>query len=328
MRESLRDPVTHRDQRRSGQVHLDHQKGTGGMPDRRFVRYGRPAYLFLAVLLTSLLAACRGSSPTVEPFAPPYLRLRLCEGQAQLQHPGSADWAAMEGEIVIESQVRVMADAVEGARLCLSDGSLLDLAPATAALLRNPRVFPRLQVVLEEGGLLFSAQAPSYEFTLSVCPVAFLSVPTRIRIEVSGETTHLMVEEGAVNCTRDTEVLTIFACWELYTESDEEVRITEFCSARATATASAIVPTATNTFTPFPTFTPTPTRAVVVSTPTPSPLPPTDTPPSPPPPPRPTSTPTPRPTDTPHPTDTPTPKPTDTPRPTLPPTTESTSAIH
>ncbi|HIQ01832.1 MAG TPA: hypothetical protein EYH30_06850, partial [Anaerolineales bacterium] len=229
-------------------------------------------YLLLAVL-AGLIVSCQRSPTTTESFAPPYLRLHPCGGRPLWQQPGTSDWVEMEGEITVEDAVWVGAEATEGGRLCLGDESTIDLMPGARVELRNPHIFPRLQVTLEEGALLFEAQRPAYEFLLPVCTVTLLGAPTRLKIEIGGETTRLVVEEGGVNCALEAETLTIFACWEMVARSAEDITVSEFCSAIATATASAMAPTATNTFTPFPTYTP--TRVILLPTSTPTSPPPT-----------------------------------------------------
>lgn len=308
------------------------------MPGQRLSAHKRVVgLLLLVIVLAGLIVTCQSTSTETGPFTPPYLRLRLCGGKAQLQWSGSSEWTAMEGEISIEGSGQIVADAVEGARFCLGDGSTLELAPEVTIEVRNPRVFPRLQVVLQQdGSLLFEAQNPSYEFVVPVCSVTLLSVPSRLKIEVSGETTHLMVEEGAVACAMEEETLTLLECWEMYAVAGKEPEVSEYCAASATAAAPTttlrpsptrweVEPTATPTPsstpspTPTPTLTPTPRR--VIPTPTPTPIPPTDTPPPQPPPPTkpppptappPTNTPAPPPTEPP-PTPTTSMKPTTTP---------------
>ncbi|HEC33732.1 MAG TPA: hypothetical protein ENI37_03325 [Chloroflexi bacterium] len=201
---------------------------------QRLSAHRRVACLLLLTVLAGLLAACRDSPPATGSFTPPYLRLRLCGGEAQSQWPGSSEWIEMGGEVIVKDVIRVIAGEMDGARFCLGDGSMLELAPGVEVEARNPHVFPRLQVMLQDGSLLFEAQGPSYEFVLPACSVTFLSVPSRLWIEVSDQTTHLMVEEGAVNCALETETLTLFTCREMYAGPGEEPRVTDFCVGDAT----------------------------------------------------------------------------------------------
>ncbi len=319
-------------------------------PTKGFSAHRKAALLLLAVLV-GLFAACQSPPTATEEFTPPYLQLRLCGGKAQLQWQGSSEWTAMEGGISIKDSAQIVADTEAGAEFCLGDGSTLELAPEAAMEVKNLRVFPRLQVTLQEGSLLFEAQKPSYEFVLPVCLVTLLSIPSRFRLEVSDEMTHLAVEEGAVTCELETETLTLLTCWEMYAVPGEEPEVSEYCDPRAMTTPSALTPSPSPTplrveptettmptpspspsptFTPTLTLTPTPIRRVVIVTRTPTPAPtlptPTNTPaPShpnppqpPPPPPPPTTEPPPPPTTEPPPSPTtePPPSPTNEPRPT------------
>lgn len=290
---------------------------------RRGRPHHRPFTRRVATLGAVLLAligfasACTPSSPTPpSAFAPPYLRMRLCEGEAQWQPAGTDDWEAiaLDEEFVLEAGGRVTTGATEGARFCLGDGSSLELSPASTLELRNPGVLPRLELTPIEGHFLFEIRQLSYELTLPVCPVDPLGVPTRFDLEAHGETMRLEVLEGSINCSSETEMYVLFPCWVMEIQPQEEPKVYDGCAARATATArySPPSPTRPPRPTPTPTFTPSPTRPPVRVTPTatPTPLPPTSPPPPPPPPP----TSPPRPTDTPvPPTDTPLPPPTDTP---------------
>jgi len=275
-------------------------------------------YLLLTALTVSI-AACQSPSTETEQWMPPYLQLHLHAGKAQVQWSDASEWVLMEGEasIIIEKTGQIIADAVDGAQFYLGDGSTLELAPESVMEVRNPRTLPRLQVVLQNGRLLFVAQKPSYEFILPVCSVTILSIPSHIRVEVDGETTRLAVEEGAVACELETETLTLLTCQEMYIQPGEEPEVIKFCVADTpispstptyspSPTLGEFEPTAT----PSPSPTPTPTPREVVPTLTHAPVPPTD---APPPPPPPTEPPPPPPTDTPPPPPTNPPRPTPTP---------------
>jgi len=302
------------------------------MPTQRF-RVHRASALLLAVLVL-VTAACQPTPVATEQWIPSYLELNLYSGKAQLQWPGESDWTGMEGKagITIHEGGRISTDTSGGAKFFLGDGSTLELGPETTMEVQNPRTFPRLQMIIERGSILFFAQKPSYEFVLPFCTVELLSVPSLIEVEIVGETTRLAVEEGAVTCEMEGETVTLPTCREMVVRPGEEPVITDFCTlgtvvAPPTPTASpsptpeGFVPSATPTASATPTITPTvgptATGGSVVSTPTYTPAPPTAQPSSskpkktkPPPtqPPQPTS----KPTDPPPP---PTPKPTE-PRPT------------
>jgi hypothetical protein len=154
------------------------------MPSRRFGAHQRLAYLLLIALTVISVAACQRAPEVTEQWAPPYLEMHLFAGKVQVQAAEGAEWTTMEGKagFTLEERGQIIADAVEGAQLFLGDGSTLELDPGTVLELRNPRTLPRLQVIVQEGGLLFFAQKPSYEFVISAHPVTLLSVPSLIRI--------------------------------------------------------------------------------------------------------------------------------------------------
>ena len=273
------------------------------------------AYLLLA-MLTVPLVACQGAPRVTEQWRPPYLQLNLYAGKAQVQLSDGADWTPVEGKtgITVEDKGQIVADAAEGAKFFLGDGSTLELAPGTVIEIQNPRTFPRLQVIVQKGSLLFFAQKPSYEFIIPICSMTLLSIPSLIRIEVNSETTHLAVEEGAVTCQLETETLTLPTCREISITPGEEPDVTEFCTLSTVVAPSAtptiplgltpggLEPTMTMTITSTPLSTPTPTRGVV-PTRTSTPMLPTDTPAPPPPkatkPPAPPTEPPPPPTEPP-----------------------------
>jgi len=314
--------------------------------DARFSmpRYPRdvrqPAVCMLLVL--ALVTACQGTPTTTEHFLPPYLRLRLCGGEAQMLQAGSLQWTTMAEEVSIESSTQITTSTEEGVRICFGDDSTLELAPETSVELSNPRVFPRLQVKLLEGAILFEGTQQSYEFILPECSATLLSVPSRLRIESEGEAVRLTVETGSVTCAYGAETLVLSECQEVYASPGREPLVGNFCAVIATATAEATARTPSPTpqepeATPSPSSTP--GGGEVISSPTPppspvpawwtataTPLPPTDTPAPPPPPtrtqPPPTNTPLPTstspPTATPLPTSTPTIRPTPGPPATIP----------
>lgn len=296
------------------------------------------AYLLLT-MLTVPLVACQRAPKATEQWRPPYLQLNLYAGKAQVKLSDGAEWTPVEGKtsITVEDKGQIIADAIEGAKFFLGDGSTLELTPETEIEIQNPRTFPRLQIIVRKGSLLFFAQKPSYEFVIPVCPMTLLSVPSLIRIEVNNETTHLAVEEGAVTCQLETETLTLPTCREISITPGEEPDVTEFCTLSTVVAPSAtptislsptlggLVPAISpipgeleSTMTPSPSPTLTPTRGIV-PTRTPTPAPPTDTP-APPPPPKATKPPSPPTQPPPPPTEPPPPPPTEPPPP--PPTEE------
>jgi hypothetical protein len=300
------------------------------MPNPRSGAHRGLIYLLLTALAVSSVAACQRAPEVTEQWAPPYLEIHLFAGKVQVQAAEGSEWTTIEGKagFTLGERGQIVADAVEGAQLFLGDGSTLELDPGTTLELRSPRTLPRLQVIVQEGVLLFFAQKPSYEFIISALPVTLLSVPSLIRIEVHGETTRLAVEEGAATYQGETGALTLPTCREMVVEAGEEPDVTEFCApstmvppSTASPTPPGFEPTATPSTSATPTPTPTPTPEDTVPPPTPTLLPPTDTPV----PPKPKATkvqPTDQPTDQPtEPTKEPTPKPTE-PRPTAPPSTQ------
>jgi hypothetical protein len=282
------------------------------MPGQQLSVHKRIVSRLLPIVLAGLVVACQGTATGDGQFTPPYLRLRLCGGEAQLRWSDSSEWTAMEGEISVDGSGQIVADAAEGAKFCLGDGSTLELAPGVTIEVQNPRVFPRLRVTLSDGSLLFEAQQPSYEFVVPVGSVTILDVPARVRIEVSGDTTHVLVEEeGAAACSLETRTLTLLVCWEMYAvageegEEPEEPVVINYCDANATPGPPTLTPlpsptrweaepTATPTLSPTPSPTPTPTPTITPTrrrvTNTPTPVPATDTPPPPPPPTKPPPT--------------------------------------
>lgn len=292
----------------------------------------------LLLALAILLVACQRQSVETETWVPPYTRLSLRSGGAQLQECGETEWAEMEPdqEIIIQSQCHILTDADEGAAFDLADGSTLDLDPASMVALHNPGTLPHLRITLQEGSLRFTAHEPSYEIIIPACSMTFLTTPSQVRVQVEDDTTHAAIEEGAMACPRESGALTLLRCQEIHTQTGEDFDITEFCvvetptvpmirTRRPSPTPVELQPTETTRPVFAPTWTPSPTSEIPTDTPPPPPPPtstrrrPTRTPVPPSPPPPPTDTPPPPPTDTPRPTPTPPPPPTNTPRPTSPP---------
>jgi hypothetical protein len=301
------------------------------MPGQQLSAHKMVVSRLLPIVLAGLVVACQSTATGIGQFTPPYLRLRLCGGEAQVRWwSGSPEWTAMEGEISVDSSGQIVAGAAEGARLCLGDGSTLELAPGVTIEVQNPRVFPRLRVTSSDGSLLFEAQQPSYEFVVPAGSVTILDVPARLRIAVSGGTTHVLVEEGAVACSLEMRTLTLLACWEMYAvvggEEPVEPVVIDYCAANATPGLPTLTPfpsptrweaepTVTPTLSPTPSSTPSPTptltptrQSIITRTPTPMPVtappataPPATKPPATAPPPPPTDEPPPPPTDEPPP---------------------------
>jgi hypothetical protein len=258
------------------------------IPGRRPGAYRGIGYLLLAVVAV-LIAACQRAPTATEQWIPSYLELNLYAGKAQLQWPGESEWTTMRGKasVTIRDGARISADAAEGAKFFLGDGSMLELSPEATIEVRSPRTLPRLQVVVETGSVLFFGQKPSYEFAVPACPVKLLNVPSLIRIEVDGETTRLAVDEGAVTCELETETLTLPTCRQMTVRAGEVPDVTDFCTLSTvvspptpTPTPQGFEPTMTSTpsltSTSTPTIAgPTPTRRGVIPTSTPTPVPPT-----------------------------------------------------
>ena len=245
-------------------------------------------YLLLAAVAV-LIAACQRAPTATEQWIPSYLELNLYAGRAQLQWPGESEWTTLEGKasVTIRDGGRISADATEGAKFLLGDGSMLELSPETTIAVQSPRTLPLLQVVVENGSILFFGQKPSYEFAVPACPVKLLSVPSLIRIEVDGETTRMAVDEGAVTCELETETLTLPTCRQMTIGTGKVPDVTDFCTLSTvvspptpTPTPQGFKPTTTSTPSLIPTSTPTiagptPTRSGVIPTSTHTPVPPT-----------------------------------------------------
>lgn len=275
------------------------------MSTRRNGLYLRLRWLTLAVLV-SLLAACQSDAGASERFVPPYLRLRLCAGAARLDSEGSSsDWR-LEEEIGVDGERRIVADAEQGARICLGDGSVLDLEPGSAVKLVEARIFPHLQVTVRDGEVRFESKRPSYEFLFADWTARLLRVPARLSVASEGGLARLAVVEGAVSCTSSERTVTVLAGQEFRAEPGTEAFLVDIRDASVSSPVSVyifvtpdvawlkmmptpiLVPTITHTPTTTPTATatstatPAPTREP--STPTPTvtptftPLPPTDTP--------------------------------------------------
>lgn len=258
------------------------------------------AAILLLIALVLATAACQGTPAATEQWIPSYLEMNLYSGTAQLQWPGESQWTDMEGKasLTIREGGRISTDAANGAKFFLGDGSTLELDPGTTIEVQNPRTFPRLQMIVENGSILFFAQKPSYEFALPTGRVALLSVPSLIKVEVTDEVTRLAVEEGAVTFEMETETLTLPTCRQMVVRPGAQPEISDFCTlstvvAPPTATSSpsptppGFVASATPPASPTPTTTPTrrgtpttPAGGNAISTPTYTPAPPTPEPPS------------------------------------------------
>ncbi len=264
-------------------------------------------YLGLLALagLVSLLAACQPVGAS-ERFVPPYLRLRLCGGSARLENEeGSSDWGVAE-EVCIEGTCRIIADAEEGARICIADGSVLDLAPGAAVELTEARFFPLLQLRVADGALQFETERSSYEFLFADWTATLLRVPARLEVVSGDGIARLAVAEGAVSCALSERMVTVLAGREIRAESGREAFLVDRISAsptisvpaylfatpdvdrlKATSTSTRVptithTPTTTPTATATSTSTPAPTREPSTPTPTQAPTftpaPPTETP--------------------------------------------------
>lgn len=244
----------------------------GGLGLRRSL-----GHLATLMLLALLVGACgRGGAPTEEPLRA-HLRVVPCGGAAEIQRPGSSEWVAVDTEIAVEEEVPVAARGDDGARLCLADGSLLELDPDSTVAMRPAEDRSRLVIELREGGVLLLARRASYGFVTTACPVNVSDTPARIRVELREEITHVMVEEGNAVCATGSEPTLLPTCWELVAAPGAEPEVAQYCGQAAQ---------------PLPTETPTPTTAPpATATPSPEPSPGATSPPA-----EPTATPTPEPT--------------------------------
>lgn len=314
----------------------------GSASERTDLATGRPngplLFLLVVVGLLGISVACQSTVSPTPMRLPPYLRLRPCSGTAWVQPVGSLDWTALDGELVVEKDTYLRADPNAPAELCLADGSRVTVAPGVQVLLENPRVFPRLRVILQrEGRVTLAAEIASLELVAPECSAVLASLPARLSLERTGGTTHLRVEEGAAYCTTESGTLTVGACWELSISQGQPPLLSEYCPLPAPAPTPTVIVrsvtpistppypatltlpptmTASPTIPPVSPRTPVPPQTPPPATSTATHVPPTDTPVPPPPPP------SPRPTDTPvpPPTEPPPPPPTDTPVPPPPPT--------
>jgi hypothetical protein len=258
------------------------------IPSWRLGAHRGMGYLLLA-MLAILITACQRAPTATEQWIPSYLEMNLYAGKAQLQWPGESEWTTIEGKasVTIKDGGRISADAAEGAKFFLGDGSTLELSPGATIEVQNPRTLPRLQVIVEKGSVLFFGQKPSYEFAVPACPVKLLSVPALIRIDVNDEVTRLAVDEGAVTCELEAETLTLPTCRQMTVRPGEEPDVTDFCTPSTVVSPPTLTPTpqgsestTTSTATLTPTSTPTsggptPTRRGVMPTPTHTSVPPT-----------------------------------------------------
>lgn len=295
----------------------------------------RRTVLLAAGLLLLAVLACQSTPAPTETWIPPYLQAFLCGGAARVRWAEAADWSELQAgtPVVLRKPAEVMA-LTEGARLCLGDGSTLELSPGARVALQEPGSFPLLDVTVLDGEVTLVAQKASYRVGTAAISMTLLEVPSRVRVRLNGGAVYARIEEGAVNCATDDESITLPSCWEMRKPEGEAVQVGVFCATRIptpSPTATRLGPTPTQTVQPSPSPSPgqpsptppspspTPTRPRRVMTATPSPTPgtptltPTMTPPPPPPPPPPPTSPPPSPTSPPPPpTDTPV-QPTDTP---------------
>ncbi len=290
----------------------------------------RTLLIATGLMLLAVLACQSTPSPT-EAWVPPYLQAFLCGGTARVRWAGAADWSDLQtgAPAILREPAEIMALS-EGARLCMGDGSTLELSPGARLIAHEPGAFPLLDVAVLDGEVTLIAQKASYRIGTSVISMTLLEVPSRVRVRLNGGAIYVRIEEGAVNCATDDESITLPTCWEMRKPEGEAAQVGVFCATRVptpspTPTRPAPTPTLTAILSPspspaplspFPTptrppgtrvATPTPTLGTPTPTPTLTPLPP-----PPPPPPPPTSPPPPPTSPPPPPTDTPAP-PTDTP---------------
>lgn len=198
------------------------------------------------MVVAALAGGCGGgSAPTGEP-TPAHLRVVPCGGTAQMQRPGSSDWVALDTEVIVEEAVPVMTEGDDGARLCLADGSLVELDPNSTLEMRPAEDRSRLMIELQEGRVRLLAQQTSYGFTTSACPVRVSDAPARLRVEQREDATHVMVEKGSAVCATGSEPILVPTCWELVAAPGAEPEVAQYCGLPGE---------------PLPTETPTPTSA-------------------------------------------------------------------
>lgn len=235
-------------------------------------------HLASLVMLAILVSACGGDrAPTGEP-PPAHLRVVPCGGAAEIQRPGSSEWVALDTEIIVEEMVPVRAEGDDNARLCLADGSVLELVSNTAAAMRPTEDRSRLLIELQEGQVLLLARQTPYGFTTSACPVQVSDVPARLRVELREGVTHVMVEQGSAVCATGSEPTLLPTCWELVAAPGAEPEVAQYCGlagdllpTETAAPTSAPPATATPTPEPSPGATSTPPEATATPEPTPIP---------------------------------------------------------
>lgn len=278
--------------------------------------------------------ACQSTPSPTETWIPPYLQAFLCGGSARVRWAEAADWSDMQTgtPVVLRKPAEIMA-LTEGARLCLGDGSTMELSPGARVIVQEPGSFPLLDVTVLDGEVTLIAQKASYRIGTTAVSMTLLEVPTRARVRLNGGAIYVRIEEGAVNCATDDESITLPTCWEMRKPEGEAAQVGTFCATSIptpspmatrpgpTPTQIALPSPSPSPVSPSPSPTPTtltrprrtiaatpsPTSGTPTLTPTMTPLPP----PPPPPPPLPTNPPPASPP--PPPTDTPLPPPTDTP---------------
>jgi ferric-dicitrate binding protein FerR (iron transport regulator) len=162
---------------------------------------------------------------------------------------------AVDTGIIVQEAVAIAAEEDGDARLCLADGSLLELDPNSVVEIRPAEDRSRLLIELREGRVLLLARQTSYGFTTSACPVRVSDAPARLLVEQREDATQLMVEEGTAVCVTGSEPTLLPTCWQLVSAPGAEPEIAQYCGQADQ---------------PLPTKTPTPTGA---SPATPSPTP-------------------------------------------------------
>jgi ferric-dicitrate binding protein FerR (iron transport regulator) len=185
---------------------------------------------------------------------------------------------ALDTEIVVEERVPVRAEGDDDARLCLADGSVLELAPNTAAAMRPAEDRSRLLIELQEGEVVLLARQTPYGFTTSACPVRVSDVPARLRVELREGVTHVMVEQGSAVCATGSEPTLLPTCWELVAAPGAEPEVAQYCGLAGevppTETpAPTSAPPATAAPTPEPSPAATSAPAEATETPEPTPIP-------------------------------------------------------
>ncbi|MCX8068735.1 MAG: FecR domain-containing protein, partial [Anaerolineae bacterium] len=155
----------------------------------------------------------------------------MCGGAARVRWAEATDWSALQvgAPVIFRKPAEVMA-LTEGARLCLGDGSTLELSPGARILAQEPGSFPLLDVSVLDGEVTLIAQKASYRIGTSAVSMTLLKVPTRARIQLNGGTLYVRIEEGAVNCATGDEAITLPTCWEMRKPEGEAAQVNIFCA--------------------------------------------------------------------------------------------------